>query len=120
MDSAGVRAPRLWRLARRNGTSYRPHGKGSRHKHARRFDERRRKPRLGRTGRTVHSALGRELPCVLPAVHALCGGSGGAQARAWQRSENGARHDLAVLCGVAGSLLRVCAYRGDSLKWSLL
>ena len=80
MDSAGVRAPRLWRLARRNGTSYRPHGKGSRHKHARRFDECRRKPRLGRAGEPFHSALGRELPCVLPAVHALCGGSGGAQA----------------------------------------
>lgn len=120
MDSACVRAPRLWRLARCNGTPYRPHGKGSRHKHARRFDERRRKPRLGRAGRTVHSALGRELPCVLPAVHALRGGSGGAQARAWQRSENGARHDLAVLRGMAGGLLRVCAYWGDFLKWRLL
>ena len=107
-------------IARCNGTPYRPHGKGSRHKHARRFDERRRKPRLGRAGRTVHSALGRELPCVLPAVHALRGGSGGAQARAWQRSENGARHDLAVLRGMAGGLLRVCAYWGDFLKWRLL
>lgn len=71
-------------------------------------------------GGVFTSALGRELPCVLPAVHALRGGSGGAQARAWQRSENGARHDLAVLRGMAGGLLRVCAYWGDSLKWSLL
>lgn len=71
-------------------------------------------------GGLFHSALGRELPCVLPAVHALRGGSGGAQARAWQRSENGARHDLAVLRGMAGGLLRVCAYWGDFLKWRLL
>ena len=34
--------------------------------------------------------------------------------------KTGARHDLAVLRGMAGGLLRVCAYWGDFLKWRLL
>ena len=85
MDGSDICAPRLRRLARCDRPCDRHHGQGGRYKHPRRPHGCGSKPHRRNARRTVQPTVGCKLPCVLPALHTVCGGSCGSQERARKR-----------------------------------